>query len=184
MAQPLRQPKTIDLDRAIARAVLAKGTAYLKCVWPGRGFRYAKRWGRRGQSKKHTQIKNVNHELWLFTPGTQSEKDAFRAARAFQRVKSRSVLYVSVPCSGACAGLPVVQPYPFGDKRSPDALTESERVGLWKLYQGIGGIDELTLENLEELGLVAQRPDGEWVLRVRGLDAYEEIWGKEGVAAE
>lgn len=184
MPSPLRQPHTIDLDAALARAALARGTAYLKCVWLGRGFRYVKRWGRNGQAPKPTQVPNTNHEIWLFTPGRPSEKDAFRAAKAFQRIKNRSCLYVSTPCFGACAGLPVVQPYPFGDRRSGECLTEDEKVGLWKLYQGIGGLDELTLENLDELGFVAQKPDGEWVLRVRGLDAYEEIWGKEGVAAE
>lgn len=177
MVAPLRQPKTVDLDAALACAALAKGTAYLKCVWLGRGFRYVKRWGRTGQAAKSSQIKNVNHEFWLFTPGTQSEKDAFRAAKAFQRIKNRSWLYVSAPCSGACAGLPVV--LPFGDRRSGECLTEDEKVGLWKLYQGIGGLDRDTLENLDELGFVAQKPDGEWALRVRGIEAYNEIWGVE-----
>jgi hypothetical protein len=108
MVHPLRQPKTIELDAILARAELATGRAWIKAVAPARWFRRMCRF--RADETRGTlfTLQNTSTMLWFFEPGTESESDAFMAAKHWTKRRPRATMSVSEKCFGACAKLPVI----------------------------------------------------------------------------
>jgi hypothetical protein len=108
MVHPLRQPKTVELDAILARAELATGRAWIKVVAPARGHRYTHRMRPDGTLSKLVMLPRKTHMFWFFEPGTESESDAFMAAKHWTKRRPRATMSVSEKCFGACAKLSVI----------------------------------------------------------------------------